>query len=321
MASASREKIIRELREEYMNRRGEAFEDSQRRKLSLYETLPEVREIDALLAMTATNIMAAVSSGEDIEAKIMKLRDENKELRQKRAGILAMSGYPCDYTDIKYECKKCSDTGYIGIEMCPCMKTKLAYAMLEESGLGGLSQSQSFESFDLSYYSGAESERMKSNFDKLKEYAETFGSDTTKSWLLYGDTGLGKTHLSTAVAKTVIDRGYEVCYQPMQSMVDDFADCQFRGEGRDSLQKYYEADLLIIDDLGVELVNQFTVSSLYNIINYRMNNGKPMIISTNLTQEEIREKYMDRVTSRLFGMFHVLMFKGTDVRRQRLRRL
>ena len=321
MASASREKIIRELREEYMNRRGEAFEDSQRRKLALYDSISEMREIDALLAMTATNIMSAVSSGEDIEAKILKLRDDNKELRSKRADLLVRSGYPADYTDIKYECEKCSDTGYIGIEMCPCMKTKLAYAMLEESGLGALSKSQSFENFDLSYYSAAEIDRMKSNFDQLKDYAETFSADTTKSWLLYGNTGLGKTHLSTAVAKKVIDRGYEVCYQPMQAMVDDFADCQFRGEGRDSLQKYYEADLLIIDDLGVELVNQFTVSSLYNIINYRMNNGKPMIISTNLTQEEIREKYMDRVTSRLFGMFHVLLFKGTDIRRQKLRRM
>jgi len=104
----------------------------------------------------------------------------------------------------------------------------------------------------------------------------------------------------------------------MQTMMDDFAENQFRGGSSDGVQKYYDADLLIIDDMGSELTNQFTLSVMYNLINQRSNKNKSTIISTNLSQSELREKYADRITSRLFGMYRPLVFLGTDIRRQKL---
>jgi len=86
-----------------------------------------------------------------------------------------------------------------------------------------------------------------------------------------------------------------------------------------SISRYYEVDLLIIDDLGTEVTNQFTTSALYNVINTRLNLHRPTIISTNLMQEELRRRYWDRITSRLFGEYRILLFLGTDVRAQKIR--
>ncbi|MBQ2766264.1 MAG: ATP-binding protein, partial [Clostridia bacterium] len=137
-----------------------------------------------------------------------------------------------------------------------------------------------------------------------------------------GTTGLGKTHLSTAIAKTLIERGFDVVYDTAQNILSDFEYERFgRSYGDDSesrTDKYFDCDLLIIDDLGTEMTNQFTVSCLYNIINTRINHSKSMLISTNLTQNEIRERYSDRITSRLFGDFMVMRFVGKDIRLQKL---
>ncbi len=318
MASSTREAQIKRIRDEYTEARGRAHAESENRKYKLYSEIPELREIDAKLSATAGLVMRAVIGEKKGADAIAAIRAENGALREKRRALLMANGYPGDYTDVKYECSECKDTGFVGIDMCLCFKRKLAVAMLESSGLGRLYETQSFNTFSLDYYSGKARESMERTVNLLKNFACNFTKSSDTSWLLYGGTGLGKTHLSTAVALEVISRGYEVCYESMQTVVDAFADCQFRGEGRDSVKKYYDCDLLILDDVGTELVNQFTVSCLYNIINHRVNNRRPMIISTNLTGEEIRQKYDDRVTSRLFGYFSIMRFEGVDVRRQKL---
>lgn len=318
MASSTREGLIKRIRDEYTTERGIARAESESKKYALYGEIPELREIDLRLASAAGLIMRAAISGGEVEDKITAIKHENESLREKRRALLRENGYPEDHTDIKYKCGKCKDTGFVGIEMCHCFKTKLSRAMLEASGLGRLYEEQNFNTFNFDYYTGRDRETVENNVAELKKFATEFSADTTESWLLVGGTGLGKTHLSTAVAAEVINRGFEVCYEPMQTVVDNFADCQFRGEGRDTVRKYNDCDLLILDDLGTELVNQFTVSCLYNIINYRINNRKPVIISTNLTSEEIRGKYEDRITSRLFGYFRIAVFAGRDVRRQKL---
>lgn len=318
MASTTREGLVKRIRDEYTTERGAARAESERKKYELYAEIPELREIDADLAMTAGLIMRAAAAGGDVEEKVAAIKSENKSLRERRKAVLRENGYPENYTDVKYVCEKCKDTGFVGIEMCSCFKIRLSQAMLESSGLGRLYREQNFDTFSLDYYTGAERAQIEHKVAELKKYATTFSSETEDSWIFVGGTGLGKTHLSTAVAAEVIKRGYDVCYEPMQTVVDNFADCQFRGEGRDSVRKYNDCDLLILDDLGAEMVNQFTVSCLYNILNYRINNRKPVIISTNLTGEELRNKYDDRITSRIFGYFHAIRFEGKDIRRQKL---
>ena len=162
---------------------------------------------------------------------------------------------------------------------------------------------------------------MKDNYKKLYDYAEGFnGADN--SILLVGGTGLGKTHLTTAVARKLIDRGYDVVYECAQNIFSDFDKDRFidRFGGEEPVSyKYLDCDLLIIDDLGAEMVSAFSVSCLYNIINTRLNKGKPIIISTNLSSTEIRRLYQDRITSRLFSEFMIHPFTGTDYRRKKLK--
>ena len=210
--------------------------------------------------------------------------------------------------------------------MCDCMKRALILAGYESSGLGKLMQTQTFNSFSLDFYRGKPEifEKMKHNFEVIKKFAEEFTTSKCENLALFGGTGLGKTHLSTAAAKTVIDRGYDVLYVTAVGMIADFEKERF-GSGYsdtdvESLGRYYDCDLLIVDDIGTEVTNQFTVSVLYNVINTRLAKQKSTVISTNLAPSELRSRYWDRIASRIFGEYTPLLFEGTDVRMQKLRR-
>lgn len=318
----NREDYVR-IKNEYSQKYVIARQRADERKGELYARLPEVREIDARLAGTGIDIMNIIVSGcKDSEERIAALQERNGKLLERRAEILVSAGYPADYSDVRYECEKCGDTGFVDLKMCECMKRALVLAGYESSGLGGLIRTQSFENFSLDYYKdgGANYSNMEMFLVSLKRFAESFDGDTYRNYLLMGSTGLGKTHLSTAVAKTVIDRGYDVLYVSAVGMISDFEARRFgsgNGEGRDT-ERYYGADLLIIDDLGTEVVNQFTVSCLYDVINSRINNRRCTFINTNLTRKEIEDKYSERITSRLFGEYYPLPFSGTDIRKQKM---
>ena len=310
---------IKRVRDAYQNKRGAAVGRSEERKEALYPMIPGLLEIDKKLAATAPKVLSAAISGKNVDEQIKDLQKENAALRKKRGELLLAAGYPADYTDIVYECSACGDTGFVGVNMCSCMRRAIAQAMLEDSGLGKLALAQSFDTFSLSYYKeGRERASMEHNLRTLQNFAKNFDEKTQDSFLLVGSTGLGKTHLSTATAVAIIEKGYEVVYKTIQSMLDDFEREQFGRGSYEDIRMYYEADLLIVDDLGAEMSTQFTVSCIYNVVNMRINNGKPTIISTNLTQSELRERYADRITGRLFGEYKPLLFGGVDIRRQKL---
>ncbi len=300
-------------------RRQNAIAEHQRRQNSFSAICPEMRGIDAALAATGTKIMGAAMSHSLTDELLGEIREENRRLRREKSELLISRGYPADWLDIKYTCEKCSDTGYVGINMCECMKRELVLAGFASSGLANLIENQSFENFSYEYYSGNDLKNVTYAKNSLKNFAENFNGTSGTSYLLLGATGLGKTHLSTSVAKVVIQRGYSVVYESAQGMISDFEAVRF---GRDyeshREDKYFDCDLLIIDDLGVEVDNQFTSSCVYNVLTSRINNKRSTIINTNLTQSELRERYADRITSRLFGEFRPLTFTGRDIRRQKI---
>lgn len=307
-----------EIKEQYRQRRKAAEKLSDDRKSEVYAMCPEVWEIDRRLSATGMKILDAAAKGGDVQAAVAKIKEENEELRKKRGELLRAAGFPADFTDLAYTCPECRDSGFVGVNMCSCMKIAVAEAKLLDSEIGVLAKKQSFDNFSFDYYSGTDRENIQRNFASLKAFAEEFGKDSSESWLLMGETGLGKTHLTTSVGAVVIRRGYDVVYRSMQGLMDDFERTQFHGGDPEEVQKYYRSDLLIIDDLGAEMTTQFTVSSLYNVVNTRINAGLPTLISTNLTQSQLRERYTDRITSRLFGEYRPLLFRGTDIRRQKL---
>lgn len=308
------------IREEYSKKYLVAEAAADRRREELYTKIPELVTLDRILAGTASRIMEAICSDNSEEA-VAKVREDNEKLLEQRAAILAAYGYPADYTDVHYECELCGDTGYVDTKMCSCMRRALVLAGYASSGIGGLMQSQSFNNFSLNYYKeDAETYAyMKKLVSVLKKYASDFNENTYKNFLFTGPTGLGKTHLSTSIAVSVIDRGFDVLYVTACSMISDFEAKQFGlRENAPDTSRYYNADLLIIDDFGTEMTNQFTVSCVYDVINARMNSKRSTIINTNLNKNEITERYGERIASRLFGEYNAAMFRGSDIRQQKI---
>ncbi len=320
---------FKRIRAEYETKTFVAQAAAEARREELYNTIPTLREMDQRLSSFGLRIMERALSNRDTQTQIEQLRAENERIREARAALLNKFGYPADYTEPKYECAACADTGYVGIRMCGCMRNRLIEAGMQSSGLSGLMSKQSFDNFSLEFYRTNEEtyNRMANGLRKVKEYAENFTTERGKmdpvNLFFYGGTGLGKTHLSTSVARKVIERGYDVFYNSAVGMISDFEQRRFgnavaQGDG-DRTDRYIECDLLIIDDLGTETVNQFTVSCLYHVINTRLNLQKPMLINTNLSGQELRKIYSDRITSRLTGEFFMIPFFGVDVRSQKIK--
>lgn len=317
----------RRIRAEYENKFTKARADADMRREELARNIPGVREIDAKLGRTGLEIMGAIlAGGEATQEQVAEIRRKNTELQARRAELLRQYGYPEDYSDVHYECEKCSDSGFVDGRMCSCMKKALVLAGCESSGLGQLLRDQSFENFSLDYYSDsrADREEMERNLTIAYRFAQGFHGVGSGNLLLMGGTGLGKTHLSSAMARTIIEAGYDVYYTGAQGMLSDFERERFGnssvpGAGEDT-ERYFECDLLIIDDLGTEVTNQFTVSCLFNVINTRLNLGRSTVISTNLMPAELKSRYTDRIVSRLLGEYRALRFVGKDVRAQKLGR-
>lgn len=312
-------KIYDEYSQKYLIARQKATE----RERELHRLFPEIAEIDQELSKTGLEIFSASLSGEDYKEKIACVREKNESLQAKRASILIGKGYPADYSHVKYECEKCGDTGFVDNTMCSCMREALTLAGIENSGFASLIKEQRFDNFSLDYYANNPKfyERMKSNVEFLEKYVCSFSPYSSKSVLLMGGTGLGKTHLSSAVAKGVIEKGFDVFYTSAIDLFSTFETDHFKNyskEPNELIERYFESDLLIVDDLGTEMITPFSVSTLFNLLNDRMVRKKPTIVSTNLTREEIKNKYNDRITSRICGEYQVLPFWGTDVRAQKL---
>ena len=317
--------IYKRIYDEYSQKYLIARERADIRAQEVRRAIPEIAKIDRELSLTGLEVFSASLSGGDTASKIAEIRAKNESLQARRAELLVANGYPADYSDVKYDCTKCGDTGFVENKMCSCMKEALTLAGIESSGFANLIKEQGFDNFSLDYYkkNATHYDIMGKNLEFLKDYANNFDAKKSSSILMMGGTGLGKTHLSSAVAYEVIEKGNDVFYTGAIDLFSQFEIQRFKSynnEPNELIERYFECDLLIIDDLGTEMINQFSVSTLYNLLNDRLSRKKPTIVSTNLSQDEIMKKYTDRITSRMFGEYKIVFFAGTDIRAQKLMR-
>lgn len=306
----------RKVKELLKERRENAIAAAEARTLELSAKSPEFLKIEKELRSTGLLLFKTACAGGDIEP----IKERNGFLLSERAKILAELGYPLDYTNPRYTCTVCNDTGCDGEKMCKCMRELIITENIKSSGMGALIEKQSFENFDLERYREKPDEYkvMKYNYNTAKLFAEKFGESGIHTLLFTGKTGTGKTHLSTAIARVLIEKGYEVLYDSAQNIISAFEADRFRsgyGQYEPQGDKYLDCELLILDDLGAEFANQFTVACLYNLINTRQNKGLATVISTNLTGAELKNKYESRIYSRLLGTGSItLSFVGDDNR-------
>lgn len=300
--------------------RTEREQENDRRIRGIYQAHPRLLEIDRQLRATVAQVMAvAFRKGEDPTEAMAKIREENLALQRERDWILESEGI--DEADLRSEpiCTVCGGTGYVGERMCECLKELCRQEQKKElsSLLGG---KESFDTFRLDLYPDAVDPKLGASpralmqvvYQTCRRYAAGF-STKSPSLLLSGGTGLGKTFLSAAIARAVADSGFSVVYETAGKVFSDFEEEKFGGM-QDLTRKYYRCDLLILDDLGTEMTTQFTLSALYSLLNGRMLAGLPVIVSTNLTTDEIRRRYTPQIASRLLGRCQLLLFAGDDIR-------
>ena len=290
-----------------------------------YARVPRIREIDIQLRRTmAKAAQAAFLQGSDGRAEMDAVRMENLSLQRERAWLEA-EYFEEGYLDDSPICASCGGSGYVGSNMCECLRELCRQEQKKEVSILSGSK-ETFSQFRLDYYSdrfdpnfGASHRTiMDKNFQTCRRYAMTF-SEAAGNLLFVGGTGLGKTFLSACIARTVADRGYSVVYETSNRLFSKLEQAKFAPseESRREAAKFLECDLLIVDDLGTEMPGQFVTAALYSLLNDRILEGKPMVISTNLNVDEMARRYSPQIASRLHGGFNRLTFVGDDIRIQK----
>jgi len=314
--------------EEDRTARQEAF---ARRREQVFARRPRLRQIEQELGQTMSRIISgALRRGTDPRPAIETLRDENLSLQREKREILSELGLPEDYLEEKPACSLCGDTGYRGGEVCLCLRRY--YAREQQKELSRMLDlgSQSFDTFSLEWYSDrgrdggvSPQENMKAVYDVCAEYAYQFGKKPG-NLLLFGAPGLGKTHLSAAIAREVSGKGYSVVYDTAAHVFEQFEAQKFSREEDEEIsadvERVLQCDLLILDDLGTEMVTAFVQSALYRIVNTRLMEKKSTILNTNLTPGELGRRYSPQIASRIEGEYQILPFLGEDIRKLKRRR-
>ena len=291
-----------------------------------YTNVPGLKELDHRISSLSLSRARCLLDGD--ETALFHLKSELSSLIAEKKKLLAASGYPQDYLELHYTCPDCKDTGYIDTNKCHCFQKAIVDLLYTQSNLQEILEVENFDNFCLDFYSCNHIDPLTGRSSKesvltalriCREFVDTF-SDDSRSILLYGDTGVGKTFLSHCIAKELIDQARSVIYFSAAQLFDFFAKNTFgkkEDSDEDAFDHIYNCDLLIIDDLGTEFANTFTTSQLFICLNERILRKKSPIISTNLSLEDIKSLYSERIFSRISSHYTMLRLTGDDIRIQK----
>lgn len=290
------------------------------RKAEVYQTIPEYRELEDSISTLSVSAAKAMLAGDDSARD--RLHDSLLHIRQSQQALLASAGLPADYLKPVYRCPACEDTGYITDEnnlqqKCSCFRQREISILYSQSNIQDMISRENFSTLSTEYYTGEDLRRFETAVDLCRNFIKNFNQDY-HNILFYGTVGTGKSFLSGCIAKELIDQGCSVIYFSSSSLFDMLARYSFDYKEKEALQDFcediYGCDLLIIDDLGTEITNTFVASQLFSCLNERGLRKKAMIISTNLSLEELRDRYSDRIFSRITSSFSLCKLTGQDIR-------
>ena len=315
--------VLHAARKRLAEARAEREAENARNLAQAYERFPRLAEIDRLLSSTVAQAVAvSFRKGEDPADAVARLRDQNLALQRERAWLV--SQLEDGFLDDSPICPVCGGTGYVGENMCECLRELCRQEQKKElTSLLGTGHAR-FEQFRLDVYPDEYIEEhgcsarkmMRLVLARCQRYAANFGPGA-ESMLFTGAPGLGKTFLSACIARAVADGGYSVVYETAIRLFAEFESAKFgdyNEENQSRTKKYFKCDLLIMDDLGSEMVTQFSQSVLYNVVNTRLMEGRPTIISTNLKKDDLPARYSPAICSRILGSYRLMQFLGNDLR-------
>ena len=327
----TRDQLVMQLQQEYAQRREENLRLYEERTQEACERCPGLRELlNARHAAVMNGVRTSLLAQRKEPGRNAGLSAQMAEINRRIAGLLEEGGLGGGFLQPIYTCAACRDEGYVydpSRRMCDCMSRELNRRLMAESGLG--EGCACFEQFDAEVFSDEPDERgrvqrkvAESNRNVCQRYADSFPDTPTRDLLLMGKSGLGKTFLLQCIAKRAAQRGYLPVYTSAYRLFEAARRAYMENNGA-ALAPMMDAQLLLIDDLGTEpLMNNVTVTQLFNLLNERQLAGRHTIISTNLSMSELKERYTERVTSRFLDATSCtrLLFIGQDVRRSLKRR-
>ena len=294
-----------------------------KRREEIKNKYPEILELDTTIQKLCLNLSMAALRGITDQNELNNIKEEITDLRAKKYEMLVSHGYNPDYLNLHYNCPKCKDTGFIGIDKCSCFKSKLIKLYYKDSDLEEAVKTNNFKNFNINLYSNHKlnDERYtpRKNIEDILEYITgeylpNFKNSNT-NLLFYGNSGTGKTFLSWCIAKELLDKGFLVVYKTSDDLLRALKDIKFNND-TDLENLLINCDLLIIDDLGSEQITDFSSSELFTLINKKILKNKKMLISTNLSLPLISKRYSERISSRIIGEFKLFKFFTEDIRIQ-----
>ena len=312
-----------ELMDMYEKIRTDENRKLMKRREEIKNKYPEILELDTTIQKLCLNLSMAALRGITDQNELNNIKEEITDLRAKKYEMLVSHGYNPDYLNLHYNCPKCKDTGFIGIDKCSCFKSKLIKLYYKDSDLEEAVKTNNFKNFNINLYSNHKlnDERYtpRKNIEDILEYITgeylpNFKTSNT-NLLFYGNSGTGKTFLSWCIAKELLDKGFLVVYKTSDDLLRALKDIKFNND-TDLENLLINCDLLIIDDLGSEQITDFSSTELFTLINKKILKNKKMLISTNLSLPLISKRYSERISSRILGEFKLFKFFAEDIRIQ-----
>ncbi len=308
------------IRKEYQRTRDENRILAEARLREVCEAVPEYLPLSE--SVSTLSVARARRMLEGDEDALSGLHQELAELACRRKCLLAEHGFPEDYLEPIYRCPDCQDTGYVTSDQglktkCHCFRQQEISLLYAQSHIQELIERENFSVLSYEYYQGEDLRRFEAAVGISRKFIREFG-EVCRNLFFYGTVGTGKSFLSGCIARELLQRGCSVLYFSAASLFDTLARYTFDGRLKDSLQDFcedlYGCDLLIVDDLGTEITNSFVTSALFSCLNERHLRGRSTLISTNISLEELRDRYSDRIFSRISSGFTLCKLTGPDIR-------
>lgn len=293
--------------------------DSRMRQVC--EAIPEYLALsESISTLSVASARRMLEGDEDVSAT---LHEQLQHITARQKLLLTEHGFPADYLEPVYQCPDCHDTGYTLSEdglrkkKCHCFRQQELSVLYAQSNIQDMIERENFSTLSYEYYRDDDLRRFEAAVDISRKFVENF-KEGYHNLFFYGTVGTGKSFLSGCIARELLQQGCSVIYFSASGLFDILAryafDGRSKGELHDLCQDLYGCDLLILDDLGTEITNSFVTSQLFTCLNERHLRGRSVLISTNLSLEELRDRYSDRIFSRITSSFTLCKLTGPDIR-------